>query len=240
MQTHTGAKDKETGLIIFSFSVHYASLSLSLSKFLRISNSLSRICFLFPKPLHSHFFLEIQFTLFVLSSHFPQLANSFAFRETPERLVCSGRVWVFVEPDKDEIWLNLFLGFEIVIQSELQWITVLDPIGGETAPSDGAVQTIILSEAAGSASRDLRTGVRYVTLSSLIDNFEKFWFFCVLNCWSFVWFRGNAIEFASNWEFFFGVLAEMHYARCTFCCRIILIICAHMLFLCKYWTNDGK
>lgn len=34
--------------------------------------------------------------------------------------------------------------------------------------------------------------------------------------------------------FFFGVLAVMHYARCTFCCRIILIICAHMLFLCKY------
>jgi hypothetical protein len=37
----------------------------------------------------------------------------------------------------------------------------LDPIGGETAPSDGAVQKVLLPEAAGSASRDLREGLWY-------------------------------------------------------------------------------
>lgn len=42
-----------------------------------------------------------------------------------------------------------------MIHLELRLITVLDPIGGETAPpADGAVQKVLLSEAAGSASRD--------------------------------------------------------------------------------------
>lgn len=44
----------------------------------------------------------------------------------------------------------------IVVCLVVVLINGLDPIGGETAPSDGAVQTILLPEAAGSASRDLR------------------------------------------------------------------------------------
>lgn len=43
----------------------------------------------------------------------------------------------------------------IVICLVVLQINVLDPIEEETAPSDGAVQTFLLPEAAGSASRDL-------------------------------------------------------------------------------------
>jgi hypothetical protein len=57
-----------------------------------------------------------------------------------------------VELGNSEIWKVLF---RIRIIDLLIRIIGLDPIGGETAPSDGAVQTVLLSEAAGSASRDL-------------------------------------------------------------------------------------
>lgn len=57
-----------------------------------------------------------------------------------------------MELGNSEIWKVLF---RIRIIDLLIRIIGLDPIGGETAPSDGAVQTVLLSEAAGSASRDL-------------------------------------------------------------------------------------
>lgn len=53
----------------------------------------------------------------------------------------------------------LLSNFDLV-GSVLIRIIGLDPIGGETAPSDGAVQKVLLPEATGSASRDLREGLR--------------------------------------------------------------------------------
>lgn len=61
---------------------------------------------------------------------------------------------------------NFYLVSSVVIR-----IIGLDPIGGETAPSNGAVQKVLLPEAAGSASRDLREGLRYpFTLSILLHS----------------------------------------------------------------------
>lgn len=56
----------------------------------------------------------------------------------------------------------------------------MDPVRGETAPVDGAVPKILLPEAARSAPRDLREGLRYaLSATSLLFNYHEFYFFSI-------------------------------------------------------------
>ena len=93
-------------------------------------------------------------------------------------------IWASVELGNSEIWWVLcwdrffYLDGSVVIR-----IIGLDPIGGETAPSDGAVQKVLLPEAAGSASRDLREGLWYrFTPSILLHSAIFFSLFSASEC----------------------------------------------------------
>lgn len=68
---------------------------------------------------------------------------------------------------------------------------VLDPIGGKTVPLDGAVQKILLSEAAGSASRDLRAGLRYASSAAFSCSIVTsiFQHLKIFNCKALKWMR---------------------------------------------------